>query len=61
MVDTVDVFPTSLGVFVRVKVKFMAEGDVGASDEVVLKDASVVALELTFPLSPEDKVKFTTF
>lgn len=53
-VDTVDVLFTASDVFVMVMVKFVAEGNVGASDAVEL---STAALELTLPLSPKDKVK----
>lgn len=56
LVGTVDVLFTSSDIFVGVNVKFIAEG-AGAFDKVVLREFSTVALELTLPLSPRDKVK----
>lgn len=56
-VGAVNVLFTSSNVFIAVKVKFIAGGDVGALDKVVLMESSMVALELTLALPPKEEVQ----
>lgn len=58
-VGAVNVLFTSSDVFVGVKVKFMAGGNVGALEKVVLKSFSAVALEVSLTFSPKDEVKIS--
>lgn len=65
---TVDEFFSSSDAFAGVSVmpvekvdKFLAGGNVDASDEMALKDLPAVALELTLTSLPRDGIKFTKF